>query len=274
MDLATQPVSEKHQDAYYWRLLATACSFTLFGLGGLCLRLLVFPLLGCLPGDARAHRQRARRTVGRLFWFFIRFMARTGVLTYEIQGADRLGRPGQMIIANHPSLIDVVFLIGLVRDANCVVKQSLFENPFTRGPLRSTDYISNDGSMDMLDAAARALQEGQSLILFPEGTRTQPGQPPAFHRGGAAIALRGARILTPVIIKASPTTLTKAEPWYRIPSRRVHFSLRVGADIDPQAFAALGPAPQASRKLNDYLHSYFIKELAEDERSEHPEPGA
>ena len=36
-----------------------------------------------------------------------------------------------------------------------------------------------------------------------------------------------------------------------------------------QAFAALGPAPQASRKLNDYLHSYFIKELAEDERSAH-----
>ncbi|WP_417695722.1 lysophospholipid acyltransferase family protein [Pseudomonas sp.] len=267
MDLATQPVNGKHRDAYYWRLIATAASFVLFGLGGLCLRLLVFPLLTWLPGDAQAHRLRARRTVGRLFWFFIRFMARTGVLTYQIDGAEKLGRPGQMIIANHPSLIDVVFLIGLVRDANCVVKQSLWENPFTRGPLRSTQYISNDGSMDMLDAASDALQDGQSLIVFPEGTRTRPGQPPAFHRGAAAIALRGAKILTPVTIKVSPTTLTKAEPWYRIPQRRVHFSFHVGADIDPQAFAALGPAPQASRRLNDFLHHYYIKELAEDERS-------
>ncbi|KHK63538.1 MULTISPECIES: lysophospholipid acyltransferase family protein [Pseudomonas] len=267
MDLATQPVTDKHRDAYYWRLFATAASFALFGLGGLCLRLLVFPLLNALPGDPQAHRQRARRTVGRLFWFFIRFMARTGVLTYQIDGAEKLGRPGQMIIANHPSLIDVVFLIGLVRDANCVVKQSLWENPFTRGPLRSTQYISNDGSMDMLDAASNALQDGQCLIVFPEGTRTQPGHPPAFHRGAAAIALRGAKILTPVTIKVTPTTLTKAEPWYRIPQRRVHFSFRVGADIDPQAFAALGPAPQASRRLNDFLHHYFIKELAEDERS-------
>lgn len=267
MDLATQPVNGKHRDAYYWRLIATAASFVLFGLGGLCLRLLVFPLLAWLPGDAQAHRLRARRTVGRLFWFFIRFMARTGVLTYQIDGADKLGRPGQMIIANHPSLIDVVFLIGLVRGANCVVKQSLWENPFTRGPLRSTQYISNDGSMDMLDAASDALQDGQSLIVFPEGTRTRPGQPPAFHRGAAAIALRGAKILTPVTIKVSPTTLTKAEPWYRIPQRRVHFSFHVGADIDPQAFAALGPAPQASRRLNDFLHHYYIKELAEDERS-------
>ncbi len=183
MDLATQPVTGKHRDAYYWRLIATAASFVLFGLGGLCLRLLVFPLLAWWPGDAQAHRLRARRTVGRLFWFFIRFMARTGVLTYQIDGAERLGRPGQMIIANHPSLIDVVFLIGLVRDANCVVKQSLWDNPFTRGPLHSTQYISNDGSMDMLDAASDALQEGQTLIVFPEGTRTQPGQVPAFHRG-------------------------------------------------------------------------------------------
>ncbi|MEX5669565.1 lysophospholipid acyltransferase family protein, partial [Pseudomonas neuropathica] len=86
---------------------------------------------------------------------------------YDIQGAEKLGRPGQMIIANHPSLIDVVFLIGLVRHANCVVKQSLWENPFTRDPLRRTEYISNDGSMDMLDAAADALKSGQTLIIFP-----------------------------------------------------------------------------------------------------------
>ncbi|WP_249678198.1 lysophospholipid acyltransferase family protein [Pseudomonas abieticivorans] len=266
MELAAQPVN-KRRDGYLWRLLATAASFALFGLGGLCLRVLVFPLLACLPGDKQAHRQRARRVVSQLFWVFIRFMARTGVLTYEVEGADKLGRPGQMIIANHPSLIDVVFLIGLVRNANCVVKQSLWQNPFMHGAVREADYISNDGSMDMLDAAADALQGGQTLIIFPEGTRTEPGQPPAFHRGAAAIALRGARIITPVTIKVSPTTLTKAEPWYRIPHRRVHFSLRVGADIDTYAFAALGPAPQASRKLNEHLHHYFIKELATDERS-------
>jgi 1-acyl-sn-glycerol-3-phosphate acyltransferase len=119
----------------------------------------------------------------------------------------------------------------------------------------------------MLDTAAATLLAGQSLIIFPEGTRTTPGQPPAFHRGGAAIALRGARVITPVTISVSPTTLTKAEPWYRIPARRVHFSFRVGADIDPRAFAAMGPAPQASRKLNDHLHHYFTKELALNERT-------
>ncbi|HXQ99755.1 MAG TPA: lysophospholipid acyltransferase family protein [Pseudomonas sp.] len=266
MELATQPLS-KSRDAYYWRLLGTALSFALFGLGGLCLRLLIFPLLSLLPGNPCSQQRRARRTISRLLWAFIRFMARAGVLTYEIEGADRLGRPGQMIIANHPSLIDVVFLIGLVRDANCVVKKSLWDNPFTRGPVRSTGYVTNDGSADMLENAAGLLQSGQTLIIFPEGTRTPPGMAPAFHRGGAAIALRGAKTVTPVTIHVSPSTLTKAEPWYRIPLRRPHFHLRVGNDIDPAAFAALGPPPVASRKLNDYLHHYFTKELATDERS-------
>lgn len=270
MDLATQPLTKpKRRDAYYWRLLATACSFFLFGLGGLCLRLVIFPVLACLPGDANAHGRRARVVVSVLFWRFIRLMARAGVLTYEVQGAERLGRPGQMIIANHPSLIDVVFLIGLVRGANCVVKHSLWENPFTHGAVRATQYISNDGRTDMLDNAADSLRDGQTLILFPEGTRTTPGQAPIFHRGGASIALRGAQVLTPVIISVTPSTLTKAEPWYRIALRRPHFSFRVGADIDPQTYAAQGSAPQASRKLNDDLHHYFNKELAQDEQPKH-----
>lgn len=72
-----------------------------------------------------------------------------------------------------------------------------------------------------------------------------------------------------MIISVTPSTLTKAEPWYRIALRRPHFSFRVGADIDPQTYAAQGSAPQASRKLNDDLHHYFNKELAQDEQPKH-----
>ncbi|WP_178113414.1 lysophospholipid acyltransferase family protein [Pseudomonas xionganensis] len=266
MDMVSQRGLSPHSAPYAWRLLATALSFSLFGIGGVLLRVLVFPLLSLLPGDALLHRRRARAVVSWTFYKFVRFMYHMGVLTYEVEGIERLGQPGQLVIANHPSLIDVVVLIAFIRDANCVVKQSLWDNPSMRGPIRAAGYISNSGSLDMLDEAAGALQGGQTLIVFPEGTRTTPGQAPDFHRGAAAIAIRGARIVTPVVISVSPTTLTKAEPWYSIPSRRFHFRLRVGEDIDPQAFNALGPAPLASRKLNDHLHQHFIKELAKDER--------
>ena len=266
MDLVTQQGLSRYSAPYWWRMIATALSFTLFGIGGVLLRVLIFPLLALLPGDALVRRTRARLTVSRTFHLFVKFMYHSGVLTYTVEGAERLGRPGQLVIANHPSLIDVVVLIAFIRDANCVVKQSLWDNPSMRGPIRAAHYISNSGSMDMLDEAAEALHSGQTLVIFPEGTRTTPGQAPQFHRGAAAIAVRGARIVTPVVISVSPTTLTKAEPWYSIPSRRFHFHLQVGEDIDPQQFNALGPAPVASRRLNDHLHQHFMKELAKDER--------
>ncbi|WP_208651094.1 lysophospholipid acyltransferase family protein [Ectopseudomonas khazarica] len=267
MDLVTQRGLSPYSPPYVWRLVATALSFALFGIGGVLLRVLVFPLLALLPGDTLQRRTRARAVVSWTFRVFVQFMYRMGVLTYEVEGAERLGRPGQMVIANHPSLIDVVVLIAFIRDANCVVKQSLWENPCMRGPIRAAQYISNSGSLDMLDEAAGALHNGETLIVFPEGTRTVPGCNPAFHRGAAAIAVRGASIVTPVVISVTPTTLTKAEPWYSIPSRRFHFRLRVGEDIDPRQFTEQAPLPIASRKLNDHLHQHFMKELATDERS-------
>jgi len=261
MELAA-PGLKRRTDAWAWRLFATGASFVLFGLGGLLLYLVILPLMRLLPGGAVARRRRARAAISRAFRMHVWFMHRSRVLDFHIEGVEKLGRPGQMVVANHPSLIDVVFLIGQIRDANCVVKAGLFDNPCTRGPVSAAQYISNDGSMTMLDRAADVLREGQCLVVFPEGTRTRPGHAPVFHRGAAAIALRGARTITPVYITVEPTTLTKAEPWYRIPDRRLQVHLRVGQDIDPAAFTADAPLPIASRRLNDHLHQLFIRELS------------
>ena len=261
MELATYPL-RRRRDVWLWRLFATGASFVLFGLGGLLLGVLVLPLLRCLPGDTLHQRRRIRAVISKAFYLHVQFMYRSGVLRFRVDGVERLGRPGQMVVANHPSLIDVVFLGSQIRDANCIVKQSLFGNPFTRGPVTMAQYISNNGSPEMLEQAADVLREGQTLIVFPEGTRTTPEQPPLFHRGAAAIALRGARVITPVFISVRPTTLTKAEPWYRIPDRRFQVHLRVGADIDPAQFNTHAPLPIASRQLNQYLHQLYLKELA------------
>ena len=98
------------------------------------------------------------------------------------------------------------------------------------------------------------------------GRRAAAGWGAAGFTGGLATA-SGASVVTPVVISVTPTTLTKAEPWYSIPSRRFHFRLRVGEDIDPRQFTEQAPLPIASRKLNDHLHQHFMKELATDERS-------
>ena len=178
-----------------------------------------------------------------------------------MSGVEKLGRPGQLIVANHPSLIDVVFLLAFTRGANCVVKQALWRNPLTRSAVTLAEFITNHPTAAMIETSAAALRSGETLIMFPEGTRTTPGKTPVFHRGAANVALRAARIVTPVYIRCEPTTLTKAEPWYRIPLRRPRFSLIVGEDLDLEGYRGR-PLPLASRQFNDALHAQFRAALS------------
>jgi len=259
--LETRADSARRQDFWLWRLLATGLCFAVFGLGGLLLWALVFPLLRLLGGDAKTRQRRARLTVHYSFRAFVLLMRTSGVLTLDFQGAARLGKPGQMIIANHPSLIDVVLLIATVKDAGCIVRHGLAVNPFTRGPIAACGYIRNDESLEMLQNAADCLRGGQCLIVFPEGTRTAPTCAPQFHRGACAIALRGARCITPVLIRMQPKSLSKGEPWYRIPSRRIRYHISVGQDLDPQHWLNQHPLPIAGRRLNAELQAQFAQGL-------------
>jgi 1-acyl-sn-glycerol-3-phosphate acyltransferase len=251
---------ERRRDAYPWRLLMTGLSFVLFGIGAVGVGVILLPLVRLIPAAQARKRARARTVMRLALRLFVGVMHRLGVLTYEFRGRERLGRPGQLIVANHPSLIDVVFLLAFVPDAGCVVKGGLWRNPLTRGAVTLVEFIRNDSTADMIAAAAGALRTGQPLIFFPEGTRTRPRQPLVFHRSGANIALRAAASVTPVYIRVAPTTLTKAEPWYRIPARRPHFALVVGEALDLQAFRA-APLPVASRELNERLQAVFEAQL-------------
>jgi 1-acyl-sn-glycerol-3-phosphate acyltransferase len=249
-------------DHYHWRWFGTALSYAAFGVCGLLIGITCLPLLAIAPIGERRRRRLGRRMVQGCFRTFVAFMAGLGAMTYEVRGAQRLGRPGQLLLANHPSLIDVVFLIAFTPAAGCVVKAALWRNPFTAGVVRAAGYVRNSPTDEMIHGAAAALEDGQSVIMFPEGTRSTPGQPLAFHRGAAAVALRAARVLTPIVIRVVPLTLTKHEPWYRIPARRPHFSLEVGEDLPLAKFRDGSPAPQASRALNSELLAHFQRLLS------------
>lgn len=258
---ATPDRAERRQDGWYLRLCMTAVSFFLFGVGALIVGTVLLPIVKLIPAAHEVKRHRARAVMSAALRIFIGFMRRVGVLTYEFHGRERLARPGQLVVANHPTLIDVVFLLAFMPAASCVVKQGMWRNPLTRWAVTLAEFIPNNDTASMIEGAARSLQEQQSLIIFPEGTRTRPNQPIVFHRGAANVALRAAAAVTPVYIRCEPTTLTKSEPWHRIPPRRPHFTLSVGDDLDlsPYRSASL---PQGSRAFNERLHQHFQQEFA------------
>ena len=247
---------------YCWRLLATGACFAVFGLGSLGLWVLVFPVLRIIPGGRRS--ERIQWVVHKSFAVFLSLMEAVGVMRMEVLGAEKLRNcQGALVLANHPTLIDVVALVSLMPAASCVVKQALWLNPFLGGVVRAAGYISNSDSDKLIDDCASALKWGRSLVVFPEGTRTRPGEPLGFQRGAAYIALRSGVPVVPVLIDCSPSTLTKCEKWYQIPSRRFHLRIRV---LDPiPSNRSIGPSETqtiAARKLTREFEVFFIRELA------------
>jgi 1-acyl-sn-glycerol-3-phosphate acyltransferase len=243
-----------------WRLLATGLSFFTFGLAGLLLWILVFPILSLLSGTASQKISRGQKVVHFSFYVFIGLMHRLGVMTYEIEGLDKLNRPGQLIVANHPTLVDIVFLISRIEQASCIVKARLWHNPFMRGPILNAGYISNGDPERMIDECVAWLRSGGCMIIFPEGTRSMPGKPYRFQRGAAAIALQANAIVTPVTLTCYPSTLTKAERWYQIPHRRFHLAMYVGEDLALDEFISTATKSLGVRHFNQYLQDYFTQQ--------------
>lgn len=247
---------------YCWRLVATGGCFAIFSLGGCLLWLLVFPVVRLFSAAKRS--ERIRWLVHKSFGAFLWLMERVGIMRLEVEGGEKLrGCAGALVLANHPTLIDVVALVSLMPSTSCVVKQSLWNDPFLGGVVRSAGYLSNSDSDGLVDDCARDLQAGKPLIIFPEGTRTWPGEPLRFQRGAAYIALRSGVPILPVLIDCSPSTLTRREKWYQIPPRRFHLRLKVLDPVAVERFGEPGEAQTiAARRLTRALEEFFVLELA------------
>jgi 1-acyl-sn-glycerol-3-phosphate acyltransferase len=244
--------------ARWWRVFGTGVSFVAVGAGGV----LVFPVLNILIHKRQLRSMLARHVISVSFRCIVGLMRIMGVFHYEITGIERLKRNGLLILANHPTLIDIVFLMAFVKRADCIVKSGLWRNPFTHSTVRAAAYVRNDDhSVQLIEDCVAAIRRGGNLIIFPEGTRTPSDGSLVLKRGAANIAVRGSCNITPVLIRCTPPMLAKGEKWWRLPHRPSHFTIAVKQDIDVQPFIArAGSEVLAVRHLTDYLQDYFTKE--------------
>ena len=240
-----------------WRLVFTGLSFALFGIGSLILGAILFSLVHIfLPKDTA--ERLCRYGVHLSFKGFIGFMHYTGVLNYKLFNSEALRAPGQLIVANHPSLIDVIFIIAEVPDAYCVVKATAWENPFMLFIMSSTGYIQNTSPTCFINDCVAVLDRGDTLVMFPEGTRTKHKKSLKFKKGVARIALAAEKSLTPVHLYVHPPTLHKGASWYQIPKTKFCFYMNVGEVMEPKSIVRQGPYSLIHVKtLTQYLMEYF-----------------
>lgn len=239
-----------------WRGAMTGFCFSLFGLGGLFLSVIWFNLLLLVIRDKPRRRRMARRSISASFRLFLSVVRRVGVLDYHIDNQDILRQErGCLVVANHPSLIDYVMLASVMPETDCMVKSTLLKNPFLSGVIRAADYLINDSADALLSTCRQRLQQGDTVLIFPEGTRSVPGEKMTLQRGAANIAVRCGSDLRIVVIRCTEHMLGKHSQWYNPPLTKPHFTVTVGERVKIAPFydAKTQEPALAARQLNRHL---------------------
>ena len=104
------------------------------------------------------------------------------------------------------------------------------------------------------------------MIVFPEGTRTAKNSLlNPFQRGAAHIAIASIAEILPVVIRCTPSTLSKNEAWYRVPQQRFVITVDVQDSIDVATWRQADAVPTIQvRHLNAFLYDYFLGKLGHE----------
>jgi len=155
-------------------------------------------------------------------------------------------------VANHQSNLDPAWLLTalpwrLRRRIFLIGKKELsfLRYPLAGSPLLFVDRRGN--VVPALKAAADVLRNGDSLIIFPEGTRSRDGGLGKFKSGAAYLAWHLGKKIIPVTIEGSFAILPRGKALPRFCGGH-RGTLQVGEPVDPGPFETV-------EALNDHLRS-------------------
>jgi 1-acyl-sn-glycerol-3-phosphate acyltransferase len=244
---------------YGYRVLIKWLSFVLFGLDTIMLIFVFFPLMTLFIHPRKQFLKVSRRLVSWAFRGFIHFMRLGGIVSLDVDDRDAYRRlSSKIVVANHPSLLDVVMLISLIPNADCIVRDSLRRNVVAGVILRL--YILN--SLDFKELAAaceESLNQGNCIIIFPEGTRTPRSGEMRLKKGASRLSLVSGRGIVPVHIGGTDKWgLGKHDPWTAFNHQdRYVYRIRLQDEISPDAFSQF-PYPAAVRRLNEKIREALL----------------
>lgn len=244
---------------YGYRVLMKWFFFCLFGLDTVLLIVVGFPLMTLFIHPRERFLKAGRRFVSCAFRGFVRLMCLAGIVTLDVDDRDAYRRlASKIVVANHPSLLDVVMLISLIPNADCIVRDSLKRNVVAGVILRL--YILNSLDFKELTAACEeSLNQGNCIIIFPEGTRTPRSGELRLKKGAARLSLVSGCGIVPVHIGGTDKWgLGKHDPWTAFNHRDKYvYRIRLRDEISPAAFSRF-PYPAAVRRLNETIREALV----------------
>lgn len=155
-------------------------------------------------------------------------------VSYDIQGFDNVPPAPFVILSNHQSPWETIFLYHAFQPVNAILKKELLRIPFFGWALKLLHPIAIDRNKkgralnQLLEQGQQKLQDGASVLVFPEGTRVAPGQVKKYSAGGAELAILAGKLILPVAHDAGVCW-----PAHKVVKKPGTIHVVIGKPIDP-----------------------------------------
>lgn len=245
--------SKKGNIMRIFKKVSIAFAFLLFGINGILGSIIFIPIL--LLGLHKNLRVQffCRDVVRYSWWVYLKIIQKLRVIDYSFSPIELKHK--QLIIANHPSLLDVVFLIAHLPRVNCIVKAALKKNIFLSLAIRASGYIANDSYDNVLQRSIEALENNENLLLFPEGTRTK-GEI-QMHKIASYLAIHHANTMGLFYIHMNPLWLRKEDQWYEMPLEVLKYKILLIKELDIKTFCQDKYPTLRIRELHYLINSLY-----------------
>ena len=177
----------------------------------------------------------------------------------KIYGREHIdSKKTYVCVSNHQSLLDILILFRLFSHFKWVSKIENFKIPFVGWNMRLNDYIELDrgkvkSNAKMMKDCAKTIANQNSIMIFPEGTRSLDGVMRAFKLGAFEIAKDTKTAILPIVIKGTAHALPKGGIELQ---GKHHMSITVLPEIPYSDFASL-----SSEDLCELVRNKIQEEL-------------
>lgn len=271
---ATPSVPLRRYPMTPWRALRTvlvASAFALFWGVAFVLAWLVFPLVALVQRDEVKRIRRCQRMLVGCFRFFHGYMRALKLfdarLSFQVPRGNYTGP--LVLVSNHTTLVDVTVILTVLPHTCCIVNPLYYNNPLIGRAARLAGFIegrSRAGDKTAPEVAQKRLAQGFDVLVFPEGTRSPPGGLLPFHRGAFEIARRAKVPVAPLLLRCTPSALTKGQPISQLPPVPALLTVEPRPLVDTASFEG------TSRDLCEAVHKTYHSALLTVAADPHDNP--
>lgn len=165
-----------------------------------------------------------------------------------------------IMVCNHQSLLDILVLYGLFAHYKWVAKAELFNVPVLGWNMHLNRYIKVSRSKKrshiyMMKKCEKTLENGSSIMIFPEGTRSIDGAIQSFKDGAFKLAKLSKVDILPIILNGTANSLPKSG---FIMKNSQNIRIQILDPIPYSSFAELN-TKEVAEKVREYMVGHFEK---------------